>query len=207
MKPKGSKTLKLDGLIPSLEEDKEAYEGLKDRAQAFIHKIGLRLPEQPMTKDGKILQPRIPRNPDGSPSLEPLDLVGLTNLYAELLAYGEYASTQLGNIEIEKLALKEKLELLEAKLLILLPPPEASKKAKIRTDSRYQKLRRQQTECLARLALLSKLVAATEEEMKLVSREITIRTSDKENVQRAENMNRRGRGRNSRGIPGGRQVR
>jgi hypothetical protein len=204
---KGSKTLNLDGIIPELEEDEQAYEGLNQRAQAFIHEIGMRLPEQPMTKDGEILQPTIPRNPDGSPSLEPLDLTGLTNLYAEMLAYQQYANTQFGHLEIEKLALKEKLELLESKLLILLPPPEATKKARIRTDSRYKKLKRQLTECLAKIALLSKLVAGVDEEMKLVSREITIRTTDVENIKRESNAGRRRGGGGRGGIPGGRRVR
>ena len=205
--PKGSKTLNLDGIIPSLEEDEQAYEGLDQRAQAFIHKIGLRLPEQPMTKDGEVLAPRIPKNPDGSPSLEPLDLTGLTNLYAQLLSYQQYANTQLGNLEIEKLALKEKMELLESKLQLLLPPPEASKKARIRTDSRYQKMKRAATECKAKIALLSKLVSGTEEEMKLVSREITIRTTDFDNVKRESNLGKRKGGGNKGGIPGGRRVR
>lgn len=200
--PKKSKTLNLDGLIPSLEEDKEAYEGLNERAQKWIHKIGLRLPEQPM-KDGKPLQPRIPRNPDGSPSFEPLQLDQLTKLSAELLSYFQYGTTQLGDLKIEKLALSEKLELLESKLHVLLPPPEASKKARIRTDPRYRKAKQQLVEVEAKMALLVPLMDGVEEEMKLVSREITVRTTDVESVKRDSNLNRRGSG----GIPGGRRVR
>ena len=186
-----SKTLNLDGIIPSLEEDQKAYEGLNARAQAYIHKIGLRIPGQPMKKDGTPLIPSIPKNPDGSPSFEPLHLNQLTQLSAELLAYQQYANTQLGDLEVEKLALTEKLELVESKLHILLPPPEASKKARIRTDSRYQKVKTDLREVRAKVILLSKLVSGLDDEMKLVSREVTVRTTDVDNIRRDGKLGKR----------------
>ena len=202
-KPKGSKTLDLDGLVPSLEEDEEAYAGLRERAQAWVHKMGLRLPEQPM-KDGQPLQPKVPRDKHGAPNFDSLPLEKLTQLGAELLAYYQYGMTQVGNARIEKTGLTSKLEILEAKLTVLLPPPEASKKARIRTDPRYQKLKRNLDEVDARLALMVPLMDGVDKEMTLVSREITVRTSEIEFTKRDNNMQNRGR---KSGIPNGRRVR
>lgn len=193
MKPRGkkSKTLKLEGLVPSLEEDKEAYGGLREKTQAWIHKMGLRLAEQPM-KDGQPLQPKLP-------NLETTPLEKLTQINEELLAYYEYVGTHLSNLKAEKTGLQGRLKLLESKLHVLLPPPEASKKARIIIDERHQNLQLKLDEVEAKIPYLAHLMDTLDKEMNLVSREITVRTADLENLRRNENLRRRGSG----GIPGG----
>lgn len=186
-----SVTLHLEGIIPSLEDDKEAYEGLNARAQAFVSLIGLKLPEQPMHKTGTPIIPSLPKDSNGRPSFETFSLTDLSNLFAQLVAYKEYADTQLGDLDVTKIALKEKIELFEAKMNVLLPPPEATKKYRIRSDRRYIKLKRELTECKAKIALVSKIVSGAEDEIKLVSREVTIRIGQEEDISATERMNRR----------------
>lgn len=170
MKKKGSKTLRLEGLIPTLEEDSKAYEGLDTRAMAYLNEIGVKLPDQPL-KNGEPLIPRIPQGPSGA-SLSQLDERGLSDLYAQLNAYLAYTSAQYGVLEIKITALKEKLELTEAKIMFLLPPPETSKKARARLDPRVSKIKKEITEVKAKMLLLSKVVSSTDKEMSMVSREV-----------------------------------
>ena len=203
MKNRGSKTLRLEGLIPTLEEDAKAYEGLDTRAMSYLSEIGARLPDQPM-KDGQPLIPRIPQGPAGV-SLGVLDERGLSDLYAQLNAYLAYTSAQYGLLEVKVTALKEKLELTEAKIMFLLPPPEASKKTRARLDPRLQQIRRELTEAKAKMLLLSKIVSSTDKEMSMVSREVKIRELEHEGVNREESMKTRRGG--SRGVSGGRRVR
>jgi hypothetical protein len=184
----GSKTLELKGLIPSLEEDTFAYEQLAHRAMSYLGEIGLPFPEQPML-NGKPLIPTIPVGPNG-PSLENLDETGLTNLYAQLVAYWRYVSAQYSVLEIQKAALKEKLDLTEAKIMLLLPPPEASKKTRARANQKVNTLTLQLLEVNAKMTLLEKIVSGASEEMKLVSREITIRTKERDNISRENNAGR-----------------
>lgn len=202
MKKKGSKTLNLDGLIPALEDDEANYSQLKQRAQAWIYDRGIKLPEQPM-KNGKPLQPEIPKGADGSPTFEHLPLENLTQLSAEILAYSQYGNTLLSDLKADKIVLNGKLESLESKLIALLPPPEASKKARMKNDRRWKRLKLEVDDVELRITLLAPTVAGLDKAMDLLSREITVRTSDKERVERDSNLNRRG----NRGIPGGRRVR
>jgi len=203
MKDRGSKTLRLEGLIPTLEEDAKAYEGLDKRAMAYLSEIGARLPDQPL-KNGEPLIPRIPIGPNGA-SLGVLDERGLSDLYAQLNAYLAYTSAQYGVLEVKVTALKEKLELTEAKIMFLMRPPESSKKTRARLDPRVQKIRRELTEAKAKMLLLSKIVSSTDKEMSMVSREVKIRELEREGTNREESMKtRRGGGH---GVSGSRRVR
>lgn len=184
-----SPTLRLDGIIPALEEDTELYEHIDKRALAYMDDIGVKLPEQLMA-NGEPLIPSIPKSEKG-PTLDLLDKQGLSNLHAQLVAYLQYTSTQLGILEIRREALKKKLELTEAKIMLLLPPPEVSKKTRARVDKRVVELEEKSLEEKAKYILLSKIVSGIDSELKVVSREITLRDGEMDAIRRNENIGRK----------------
>ena len=184
-----SKTLNLDGIVTTLDEHVEEYEHLAERAMAYISGLGLELTEQPLGEGGTPLVPKLPQGPSG-PTLDILDRRGLSNLLTQFTAYSNYVSTQETHLRVKKAGYEEKLDVVEAELYLTLPPPEASKKARVRTNKQVKKLRFDLSVIQGQLMYISLISKNCEHDKKLVSREVTIREQEFEAERRGESIKR-----------------
>mgnify|MGYP001827740554 CR=1 FL=1 len=196
-----SPTLRLDGIAPALKEVTKAYEGLVQRALEYLDRIGVPLPEQPMV-DGEPLIPKVPTGKDG-PTLDCLDERGLSNLLVQFSVYKQYLSAQLAIAANRRDAMKEKFNDTEAQIWLMMPPPESTKKYRIRLDKRVKEARIEFLEAQAAFKLLNVRVDATDDGIKNVSREITLRGGEMDAIRRSENAGRKPSKKGDGRLPGG----
>lgn len=193
-----SRTLNLDGVVPSWKDGSEEQKALEQIGVEYINELGLELPAQPMV-DGKPFIPRVPL------SLDALDDRGLSNLHIQFVAYHGYATAQRSLAKVRYWDQQARTKYIEAEIMVMLPPPEVSKRTRARVDPRMKKQERKELIAKTKLEMVDVIATDAEIKRKGLSREVAIRCGELEGIKRADNIERTPRKRGG-GLPGGKRV-